>query len=289
MINYQGKLMLPSGAPIADGTYSMRFAIYDVPTGGTALWSETNPAVQVKGGLFAVMLGSVTNLPANIFDSPDRFFGVTVGTDTEMTPRQKIASVAYAQIAGSVPDGSITVAKLAPEASTPAGTISMFVGSVAPTGWLLCDGAAISRSAYTNLFAITGTAFGSGDGSTTFNIPDYRGVFPKGAGTTNRPLGKDANGNFYSGTLGAYLTDKMQGHYHDISRPFDGYGLTHDGTNGTNGKINLYPSVPAGVYGADPNVCFSARTMKTDGANGTPRIGPTTEPQSLAVSFIIKI
>ena len=117
MINYQGKLMLPSGAPIADGTYSMKFAIYDVPTGGNALWSETNPSVQIKGGLFAVMLGSVTNLPANIFDSPDRFFAVKVGDESEMNPRQKIASVAYAQVAGTVSDGAITSAKIANDAS----------------------------------------------------------------------------------------------------------------------------------------------------------------------------
>lgn len=93
MISYQGKLMQPSGVPMPDGTCSIQFAIYAAPTGGTALWSETNTAVQVKNGLFAVMLGSVTNLPANIFDSPDRYFGIRVGSDPEMTPRQKIASV----------------------------------------------------------------------------------------------------------------------------------------------------------------------------------------------------
>ena len=54
------------GAPVPDGTYSMQFAIYGVPTGGTALWSETNPSVQVKVGLFATLLGSIVNLPANI-------------------------------------------------------------------------------------------------------------------------------------------------------------------------------------------------------------------------------
>lgn len=119
MINYQGKLMQPSGVPVPDNTYSMTFAIYGVPTGGTALWSETNPSVQVKGGLFSVLLGSVTNLPANIFDNENRWFGVTVGTDPEMTPRQKIASVAFAQkaasadIATTVPDGAITTGKLA--------------------------------------------------------------------------------------------------------------------------------------------------------------------------------
>ena len=118
MINYQGKLMQPSGAPVPDGTYEMTFAIYSVPTGGTALWSEPNPSVQVKGGLFAVLLGSIVNLPSNLFDSGDRFFGVKVGADPEMTPRQQIASVAFAQraaVAGTVDDGAITTSKLADE------------------------------------------------------------------------------------------------------------------------------------------------------------------------------
>ena len=116
MISYQGKLMQPSGAPVPDGTKSMQFAIYDVPTGGTALWSETNDSVQVKGGLFSVLLGSVVNLPANIFDASSRFFGVKVGSDPEMAPRQQIASSAFAfraEVAGTVDDGAITTVKLA--------------------------------------------------------------------------------------------------------------------------------------------------------------------------------
>ena len=121
IISYQGKLTQPSRVPVADDAYSIQFAIYDVPTGGTALWSETNPSVQVKDGLFSVLLGSVVNLPANIFDSPNRYFGVKVGTDAEMTPRQQIASVPFAfraTAAGTVDDGSITAQKLATSAIT---------------------------------------------------------------------------------------------------------------------------------------------------------------------------
>ena len=120
MINYQGKLLQPSGAAVPDGTYSMVFAIYDVPTGGTALWSETNPSVQVRGGLFAVLLGSMPGSPiiSNLFDSQARFFGVKVGSDPEMTPRQQIASVGFAvkassaDVATTVPEGAITTDKL---------------------------------------------------------------------------------------------------------------------------------------------------------------------------------
>ena len=84
MISYQGKLMQPSGAPVPDNTYSIQFAIYDDPVSADPahkLWGETNANVQVKGGLFSVLLGSVINLPPNIFDNPDRFFGVKVGSD----------------------------------------------------------------------------------------------------------------------------------------------------------------------------------------------------------------
>lgn len=68
-------------------------------------------------------------------------------------------------------------------AIAPTGTVLPFAGSTAPEGWLLCDGTAKSRTTYANLFAVISTTYGVGDGSTTFNIPDMRGVFPRGSGT----------------------------------------------------------------------------------------------------------
>ena len=81
----------------------------------------------------------------------------------------------------------------AQEDSTPAGSMIMFGGAVAPTGWLFCDGAAVSRETYAALFAAIGTTWGAGDGSTTFNLPDARGRSAMGAGQgsglTARTLG----------------------------------------------------------------------------------------------------
>ena len=65
----------------------------------------------------------------------------------------------------------------------PSGCIQMFGGSVAPTGWLMADGSAVSRSTYSALFTAIGTVYGSGDGSTTFNLPDFRGRMGMGSGT----------------------------------------------------------------------------------------------------------
>lgn len=77
-----------------------------------------------------------------------------------------------------------------------AGTIQMFAGSTAPTGWLMCDGSAVSRATYATLFAVIGTTYGVGDGSTTFNLPDMRGRVAVGVGNgtatehTNHTLGE---------------------------------------------------------------------------------------------------
>lgn len=65
-------------------------------------------------------------------------------------------------------------------AAIPTGTVNQYAGSSAPTGWFICDGSAISRTIYATLFAVVGTTYGSGDGSTTFNLPDLRGRVPVG-------------------------------------------------------------------------------------------------------------
>jgi microcystin-dependent protein len=72
-----------------------------------------------------------------------------------------------------------------------AGVMVMFSGSSAPTGWMICDGSAISRTTYVALFGVIGTTYGSGNGSTTFNIPDLQQRFPMGkaASGTGSTLG----------------------------------------------------------------------------------------------------
>lgn len=70
-------------------------------------------------------------------------------------------------------------------ADCPIGTINAFGGTTAPEGWLICQGQALSRTEYKDLFDVIGTNFGSGDGSTTFNVPDLRGEFLRGSGTNS--------------------------------------------------------------------------------------------------------
>lgn len=114
------------------------------------------------------------------------------------TPNLGLPYPALADVADG-PDGFSDLA-LAVDALVsrmlPPGLISPFGGATAPTGWLLCDGTAVSRTVYANLFAAIGTAWGAGDGSGTFNLPDLRGRAAIGSGTgaglTARSVGQKA-------------------------------------------------------------------------------------------------
>ncbi|MFH1927155.1 MAG: hypothetical protein ABIK79_03125 [Chloroflexota bacterium] len=105
VMNYQGVLSDPAtGDPVPGGDYEIRFALYDVASGGTALWTETQ-TVTVENGLFSVLLGSVNPLSPGDFTG-STYLGVKVGADAEMTPRLQIVSVPYAihaQQAASAP------------------------------------------------------------------------------------------------------------------------------------------------------------------------------------------
>jgi hypothetical protein len=95
MINYQGKLAKPSGAPL-DTTTSMVFCIYADPITLNPLWCDTQSAVVVEKGVFNVLLGSQHPIPDSVFDGNVRYLGVKVGNDAEITPRKPMVSVGYA-------------------------------------------------------------------------------------------------------------------------------------------------------------------------------------------------
>ena len=121
----------------------------------------------------------------------------------------------------------------------PVGTVVSFAGSTAPEGWLLCDGrsAGILRATYANLFAVIGTTYGSGDGSTTFNLPDMRSRLPIGAGAgtglTTRALAATGGAEsvvIASGNLPTHVhslsnhTHSLSSHTHSLGNHTHGLG-----------------------------------------------------------------
>jgi microcystin-dependent protein len=105
----------------------------------------------------------------------------------------------------------------------------------APSGWLLCDGSAISRATFAALYAAIGTTYGAGNGTTTFNIPDLRGRVPVGVdGAAARLTASDALGNSGGEEKHQLTTGELAAHTHGGSTGSSGASHQHSMPNGQN-------------------------------------------------------
>lgn len=141
---------------------------------------------------------------------------VKIADDNVTTAKIADANVTTAKIADAnvttakLADGSVTASKIAGGAGVPSGAVFYFAANSAPSGYLEANGAAISRTTYAALFAVVGTTFGTGDGSTTFNLPDLRGEFLRGW--------DNGKGTDSGRTFGSFQDDEFQSHTHVYSR-----------------------------------------------------------------------
>ena len=152
--------------------------------------------------------------------------------------------------------------------------ISPFAGTTAPTGWLACQGQAVSRTTYAALFAAISTTWGSGDGSTTFNVPDLRGMFLRGTGTNATGSSSGAVGP----SVGTYAADTYLNHSHAITDP----GHTH--------TYVTFGGQAAGGSGASANPTTSSTGSSTTGitVNTSTTGGTETKPKNYGILYIIK-
>ena len=165
------------------------------------------------------------------------------------------------------------------DVSSGIGSIMMYSGSSLPTSdWMVCDGSLLNRTTYAALFAVIGTSYGVGNGSTTFNLPDLRETVPAGIGTWTAQTGQTTHTitahDAYS--LGQFKDDQFESHYHN---PLTG------------ATFALNNSSAAAGSGALGNVCLSNPTTGipvTDGTNPL-RTGTSTRTKQLGVNFIIKV
>ncbi len=193
---------------------------------------------------------------------------VVVADGEVTTAKIADANVTDAKLAATLNLSSKTVT-LPATIALPAGAVMPFARTTAPDGWLQADGTAVSRSTYAALFSAIGTSHGAGDGSTTFNLPDLRGVFVRGSGS------QTISSITYSGSFGAKQGDAMQGHYHQF---FGGTNVYVQGSGSSN--------LPAGSF--VNTVTQSVGMPITDGTNGTPRTAAETRPANIALLYCIK-
>ena len=175
-------------------------------------------------------------------------------------------------------DTAVSAAAIAPGITVP------YAGSSAPSGWLLCNGQAVSRTTYAALFAIVATTYGTGDGSTTFNVPDLRGEFVRGLDggrgvDTGRTLGSAQADELESHTHTATSVVADPGHDHEINAVITGYASG-------GGQINIF-----GTNGSTTpvvNATQDATTGITVATTNTATGGTETRPRNIALNFIIK-
>lgn len=147
----------------------------------------------------------------------------------------------------------------------PAGVMTPFAGSSSPAGWLLCNGAAVSRTTYAELFAAIGTAWGAGDGSTTFNLPDMRQRFPLGvaASGTGNTLGATGGAIDHTHT-GPSHTHTGPSHTHGVGTLEAAAGGTHNHDQGTSASGGSHSHSFADTSGGGS----SGVSVVTGGAGG---------------------
>lgn len=170
-------------------------------------------------------------------------------------------------------NGKIDTSFLKMHEIIPPGTVVAYAGTTPPNGWLLCNGAAVSRTLYANLFAVIGTTHGIGDGSTTFNLPDYRGRFLRMVdGTAGRDPDKNSRiamnpGGNTGNNVGSVQGFAIQSHSHRWLR-----GTEQDDSS-YGGSYNEFTMVPGSFNEGFP--------IDYHGGN-------ETRPVNAYVNFIIK-
>lgn len=158
--------------------------------------------------------------------------------------------------------------------SIPSGTIIHVAQNSPPSGWLEADGSAVSRTTYGDLFSSIGTTFGSGDGSTTFNLPDLRGEFIRGLDD-----GRGVDSGRSLGTSQAHALQNMTGSL--VGFPHTSSGLTANfAFSRTTSGSTTYASTSS--TGGGPNgVTFNASNVA--------RTASETRPSNVALLAVIKI
>jgi hypothetical protein len=267
-INYQGYLTDARGQPL-NRDVAITFRIWDAEESGTELWSESHAIVRVVVGVFNVVLGSSVPITAGILDG-DSYLGITVGTDSEMVPRMKLTSVAYAIRAGyaeSVAGGSVTSSALSETAVTESKIAEGAVSSVKLASASVTSDK-VASGALTAAHLQDGTAIteildddGPGSGLNADFLDGYDATAFSLSGHNHDTAYVNATGDTMSSTSGGAVlsvtnTGLGQGVYGSASgsegRGVVGYADNTGNVENYGGYFEAYGGSGRGVFGAAP-------------------------------------
>jgi len=300
-----------SGVPLAGGLIYTYLAGTTTPlvsyTSSTGLTAHPNPIVLDSAGrINEVWIPEGTNSKFVLQTSTN----VLIGTYDSLFP---IASLPVSIYNGGTGATTAEGARINLGLGTflvPTGSIVMWPSVTVPTDWKLCNGDAISRTTFATLYALIGTTFGAGDGTTTFNLPNYKNRMPYGADTVAvGATGGSANAIVVSHNHGGVTGGQSVTHTHGVSITTGGQSVQHThnmtkytGVNASGGTAYVGDdsgSGPAGTINTSvnsvdhthavsgttaTNSVDHTHTIATDGASGT----NANLPPYLGINFIIK-
>ena len=275
-------------------TYSTASVPIRVPDGTAGAPSITNTGDENTGIFFgaadevSISTGGTeraqfdSNGLSVLFQKPVRYYDADNSHYVEL----KAASTVSANVTLTLPtsdgdadqflktdgSGNLSFASIGSGSLVPTASVFALATSTVPSGYLECDGAAVSRTTYADLFSAIGTTYGSGNGASTFNVPDLRGEFIRG---WDNGRGVDS-----SRTLGSTQSDENKSHNHTITDP----GHNHQV------NINVYQQ------GSGPNAStdMANRAGNTTSSTSTTGIslaasgGTESRPRNVAMMYVIK-
>lgn len=263
----------------------------------------TNNKRGIMKKLFALLLLS-TPCYAGLITHTDYVAGQVITASAQNTNENTIVNEINGNLDNTnISAGGITTTNLASAVQAqfvPTGSFFYWVGSTnsVPSGYLYCDGTAVNRTTYAALFNVIGTSFGTGNGSTTFNLPDTRGYFVRGmdsgAGRDTSSSSRTANnsGGNTGDKIGSVEVSTMAVHSHGVTDP----GHAHRYFAGTNADVlnangSGLANYQGGGAGTNTDTLVSSVISTTTGltVNNAP-IGGTTEtrPININMAGIIK-
>lgn len=286
--NYQAVVRNTSGVLLADTDVNLRVSLYPGQNASSPTWVETHTAHTDISGCFGINVGSGQRDASSIVSnySDVNFAAIYYWLKIEIQEGSTYREVSFSQLPSS-PYSEVAYNAIL----FPAGMIVPFAGPVEniPYGWILCDGSAVSRAEYANLYNAIGVCWGTGDGSTTFNLPDLRGMFLRGVSgdsgndedAESRIVLNDNGGNT-GNNVGSYQSDAIRNITGTMS-PVRGNQF-NPSVHTTNG---VFEATDTSTNGGKNTETRAASTVTFDASRMVP-VGSDNRPKNVYVNYIIK-
>lgn len=285
--NYQAVVRKVDGTLLANSDVNLRVSLYPGQSAASPTWVEIHNAHTDYSGCFGITVGKGTRESGSVAAkyADINFSAVYYWMKIEIQEGSTYREVSFAQLPSS------PYSEVAHNAMSFAGMIAPFAGPAdkIPAGWLLCDGREVSRSEYVNLYNAIGIAWGAGNGSSTFNLPDLRGMFLRGvSGESGNDADADSrtmlvnNGGNTGNNVGSYQGDAIR----NIEGNFNGWGGL--GALKVDGDLFYTFTITRGDCRGVSGSTVSNNAMIGFDASKVVPTGADNRPKNVYVTYIIK-